>query len=233
MPCLYETHLHTYPVSKCARATVRETLEFYKEIGYSGVFITNHFIDGNINVDSSLSYEEQIRFYFSDYEDGVKIGEEIGFPVFCGVEVGYDKTDFLVYGLDKQWFLDHPEIETMKKSELLSMMMEQGALVIQAHPFREKFNIGPIDHIRLYPSAVHGVEIMNAGRPKFENDMAEHYAHSYGLIPFAGSDNHIAGRMKQLAGVCFETPLRDVYDFVERTKNGEAQIFTLENPLIR
>ena len=30
---LYETHLHTYPVSRCAGATVREVLEFYKEIG--------------------------------------------------------------------------------------------------------------------------------------------------------------------------------------------------------
>ena len=120
----------------------------------------------------------------------------------------------------------------MKKSELLPMMMEQGALVIQAHPFREKFNIGPIDHIRLYPSAVHGVEILNATRPPFENTMAEHYAKSYGLLPFAGSDNHIAGNLKYLAGVEFETPLHDVHDFVERVKAGKAQIFTLENPLL-
>lgn len=45
-----ETHLHTYhPVSKCAHAGVRETLLFYKEFDYDGVFITDHFIDGNIN----------------------------------------------------------------------------------------------------------------------------------------------------------------------------------------
>ena len=232
MSCRYETHLHTSPVSKCARASVRETLEFYKSVGYSGVFITNHFIDCNINVDPSLPYADRINFYFSDYEEGVKIGKEIDFPVFCGVEVGYDKTDFLVYGLDKQWFLDRPEIETMKKSELLPMMMEHGALVIQAHPFREKFNIGPIDHIRLYPSAVHGVETLNISRPALENNLAEYYAKSYGLLPFAGSDNHIAGRLKYFAGVQFETPLRDVQDFIERVKNGEAEIFTFENPLL-
>ena len=40
----YETHLHTAPVSKCAHASVRENLEFYKSLGYAGVFITNHFI---------------------------------------------------------------------------------------------------------------------------------------------------------------------------------------------
>ena len=62
----YETHLHTYPVSACAKAGVRESLEFYKSEGYRGVFITNHFLDGNINIDKSLPYEERLRFYFSD-----------------------------------------------------------------------------------------------------------------------------------------------------------------------
>ena len=41
----YETHLHTFPVSGCAIATVEETLKYYKELEYDGVFITNHFPD--------------------------------------------------------------------------------------------------------------------------------------------------------------------------------------------
>ena len=65
----YETHMHTSPVSRCAKATVRESLEFYKSMGYDGVFITNHFLDGNIDIDSNLPYEDRINFYFSDYED--------------------------------------------------------------------------------------------------------------------------------------------------------------------
>ena len=96
----YETHLHTSPVSKCASATVRESLEFYKSIGYDGVFITNHFLDGNCSVDRSLTYEEQIEFYFSDAEEGMRLAEEVGIKVFCGVEMSYKGTDFLVYGLD-------------------------------------------------------------------------------------------------------------------------------------
>ena len=77
----YETHLHTYPVSKCAKASVRENLEFYKDLGYDGVFITNHFLDGNINIEREKSYEEKINFYFSDYEEGVKLSKEIGIKV--------------------------------------------------------------------------------------------------------------------------------------------------------
>lgn len=222
----YETHLHTAPVSKCASAGVRETLEFYKSLDYGGVFITNHFIDGNINIDLSLPYEELIDFYFSDYEAALPIGAELGLDVFCGVEMSYGGTDFLVYGLDKQWYLEHPEIQGMKKSALLTLLMEAGALVIQAHPYREA---AYIDHIRLFPRHVHGVEIYNASQNEFRNHMAEYYAGQYGLLPFAGSDNHVAGRVKNLGGLQCATPLKDEADFVQRFKNGEMELFRLTN----
>ena len=69
----YETHLHTFPVSRCAKADVKESLDFYKKLGYDGVFITNHFLDGNINIEKEKTYEEKIDFYFSDFEKGVEL----------------------------------------------------------------------------------------------------------------------------------------------------------------
>ena len=93
----YETHLHTYPVSKCATASVEATLDFYKKIGYDGVFITNHFIDGNTNISKNLNYNEQINQYFSDYENGVLYGKKIGIKVFLGVEMSYAGSYFLIY----------------------------------------------------------------------------------------------------------------------------------------
>ena len=221
----YETHLHTSPVSACAGATVRRSLEFYKSIGYDGVFITNHFIDSNIGADRSKPYHELIEFFFSDYEEGVKIGKELGIKVFCGVEQSLDGTDFLIYGLDKQWFLAHPEIQQMKKSDELALFMENGALVIHAHPFREA---GYIDHIRLFPRRVHGVEVINACRTDFENKVAAIYAETYGLIPFAGSDNHCAEGQKHLAGMESEVPITDEQDFVNSVQNGKMNVFTLD-----
>ena len=94
----YETHCHTKPVSRCGQATVRETLEFYKSLGYDGVFITNHFLDGNIGIDWDKPVKEKLDFYFSDYEEGVRIADEIGIKVFLGVEMSYGGTDFLVFG---------------------------------------------------------------------------------------------------------------------------------------
>lgn len=222
----YETHLHTSPVSECASATVEEQLTFYKKLGYDGVFITNHFLDGNINIGKEKSYEEKLDFYFSDYEKGVEIGKKIGIKVFFGAELAYKGTDFLVYGLDKEWFLAHPEIMEMTKRQELKFMMESGALVIQAHPYREAFYI---DHIRLFPRSVHGIEVMNANRPKFENDMAKLYAEHYGLLAFAGSDNHVGVQQKNLAGICTESPVTDEKDFIEKVIGSQTQIFTLTN----
>lgn len=220
---LYETHLHTSPVSICASESVSDNLNFYKRLGYKGVFITNHFIDGNINIKKDRPYEERINFFFSDYEEAVCLGREIGIDVFCGIEMSYKGTDFLVYGLDKAWFLAHPEIDDMKKTDELTLMAEAGALIIQAHPFREA---SYINHIRLFPRHVHGIEVYNACRTDFENRMAKEYADNYFLIHFAGTDNHIGQRQKRLGGVKTETPVKDEFDFVMRVKNGEALPFS-------
>ena len=221
----YETHLHTYPVSQCGKASVRQTLDFYKSIGYKGVFITNHFLDANINAEyRDCPYEEQIEFFFSDYEEGKKIGEETGIDVFCGVEMSYKGTDFLVYGLDKEWYLKHPEIMDMKKSEELPFLADNGGFVVHAHPYRQA---DYIDHIRLFPACIEGVETINANRTCFENKMADLYADNYGFFKTAGSDNHSAGGQKHLAGMSCETPIKDEIDFINKIKNGEMSIFEI------
>ena len=217
----YETHLHTSPVSRCADATVYESLDFYKQKGYDGVFVTNHFPG---SFDSVISYEEKIKFYFSDYEKGAEYGKSIGIRVFAGIEMSYKGTDFLIYGPDKEWYLKNSQIISMNISDLLRLFMDLGALVIQAHPFREA---SYIDHIRLFPKCVHGAEVINAARSDFENDMSKIYAEKFGLIPFAGSDNHIAGECKCFAGMCSETPVLNERDFVEQVKNNRMYVFTI------
>jgi len=222
---IYETHLHTAPVSRCASAGVRESVEYYKSLGYAGIFITDHFVDGNINIDPALPYEERINFYFSAYEEALLIGREIGIDVFFGVESSYLGTDFLIYGLGKEWFLAHPEIERMERTAQLTLMAEAGALLIPAHPFRE----APyIDHIRLFPRHVHGIEIYNACRPEFENSMAAKYAEHYGLPTFAGTDNHRAHNQRILGGMSSETPVKSEAHFVELFKGGALTPFRLD-----
>lgn len=221
----YETHLHTSPVSRCAKVGVADTLAFYKSMDFTGVFITNHYPDAPAYPDKT--YEERIAHLFSDYETAVVIGNKIGLDVFFGVEITTGGSDFLIYGLDKEWYLANPDVEKLKMRQRLELLRENGALIIHAHPFREARYI---DHIRLFPRSMHGVEIDNACRTDFENKMAAIYAENYGALIFAGSDNHIASKLPRLAGVAFEAKITDEADFIARIFNGAYSLFSLDNP---
>ena len=118
----------------------------------------------------------------------------------------------------------------MRKSELLSLLMADGALLIHAHPFREA---SYIDHIRLYPRHVHGVEIYNACRTDFENKLAAQYCENYGLRTFAGSDNHIGGDLPRLGGMATERPVESARDFASLVLSGEAHPFVLDEAGLR
>lgn len=222
----YETHLHTKPVSACAGVTVCDNLEFYKKKGYDGVFVTNHFLDGNIGIDKSLPYDTQLDFYFSDYYKALEVGKEIGIKVFLGLEMSYGGTDFLVYGPEPQWYYNHPNIMDMKKSDELNYLRENGAFISQAHPFREA---AYIDHIRLFPRCVDAVETINAVRTEFENKMADMYADMYGLPKTAGSDNHRGKDAFLLAGMQCSEPIEDERDFIRKFLEGRLSLFCEEN----
>lgn len=226
----YETHLHTAPVSRCAHASVEETLTAYKERGYDGVFITNHFLDGNINIDKSLPYQEKLEFYLSDYYNALKIGKSIGINVFFGIETTYSDgicsgTDFLIYGLSPDWYKDHPEIMDMPRTDQLTFFAENGAFIVQAHPFRDR-PYSP--YLRLFPKHIHAVETQNSCNSDFENSLAENFADAYKLIKTAGSDNHSAGAQENLAAMVSDTPIESEADFIEQLKSGKLRIFKSE-----
>ena len=214
----YETHCHTSPVSKCAKASAEETVRFYKSIGYDGIFITNHFLDGNINPEArSLSYRDQIDYYFADYEEAVAAGDKIGLKVFPGVELSYKGTDFLIYGLDKEWYKANPDILEMKKSEELRFMMDQGAFVVQAHPYREAHYI---DHIRLFPRSVHAVEIINSNQVAEANDMAALYAVDVG-------SGHLAGKIGILGEILKVTSAERASLDIDRGAQDHGEVLCL------
>lgn len=229
----YETHCHTAPVSRCAKTSAEDTVCFYKKLGYDGIFITNHFLDGNINPKVwELPYAGQIDYYFRDFEAALSIGERAGIKVFPGVELSYKGTDFLIYGLDKDWYKAHPEILKMEKREELACLMDAGAFIIQAHPYREAHYI---DHIRLFPRSVHGVEVVNSCQTTQANEMAALYAKAYGLLETFGSDNHwgsnVFGKLQEkgyqttIAGMCSEVEINSVQDFITQVKEGRMKPF--------
>ena len=227
MSYLYETHLHTTEGSACAHNTAEEMVMAYKKAGYTGIMVTDHFYYANTAVDRSLPWEDWVEGYCKGYENAQKAGAKVGLQVFFGWESGYRGTDFLVYGLDKQWLLSHPEIKDATVEEQYKLVHGAGGMIIHAHPYREAVYI---PEIRLFPDCVDGVEVSNAGHfdRGLDNDgrslydkRALEYAMKYNLPHTGGSDIHTTRIV--WGGMEFSRKLSDVQDYICAVKAREGK----------
>lgn len=224
MSYIYETHCHTKISSKCGECSGEELVAHYKQLGYSGIIVTDHFINGNSNVDKTLSWKEQMEFYCKGYEDAKLAGDKASFDVFFGLEYNNEGTEFLVYGVDKQWLIDHPEIMTVDIHGLYRLVNEAGGVMIQAHPFRQA---AYIRCLRLFPDCVDAVEAYNAHNVGRANTMAEFYVKTYGLLAVGGTDFHKVSQT-QYSGVIVEKKFESVHDYVKLVKNkGKIDVMRL------
>ncbi len=209
MSYLYETHMHTCQGSACGVSTGKEHARFYKERGYTGIIITDHFFGGNTRVNRELPWEKRIDLFWEGYEDALEEGLKIGLDVFFGLEQNYQGDEYLIYGLTKEYMKAHPELEHWTRQEQLERVHEQGGAVIQAHPFRIR---GYMDRIRLADIFADGVEAANAGNEQLDDARCMRYARAKGLLMTAGSDNHHSPR-EELFGVETEERLGSILDY--------------------
>lgn len=217
---LYETHMHTSPASACSSTRGRDFIPRYIDAGYAGVIITDHFWHGNCGIDRSLPWPEFVHQFCAGYEDALNEGLKRDFPVFFGWEEAFEGNEFLIYGLDKQWLLDHPEVITWDRRRQYQEVHKYGGCVVHAHPFRAA---SYIRDIHLSPWLVDGIEGYNGGNEQRWNILGMRYAQVRGLPVTAGSDNHHADRMRpeKLAGVAFDHPLHSVQDYVRAIRERE------------
>lgn len=217
----YETHLHTAETSACATAGGEKQAMFYKSRGYSGIFITDHFLNGNTTVPRNLGWSERIERFCKGYENARECGEKIGLDVFFGWEYSYKGADLLTYGLDGEWLLRHPLLLEMDVNSYCEFVHSEGGIIVQAHPFREA---DYIPMIRLFPRKCTGCEIVNAQNTDQANEMAALYAQKYGLRPLAGSDNHRANQ-RRLCGIGTNVKITDSAHFIRLIREGKYTVF--------
>lgn len=212
MPYLYETHMHTCQGSACGVSTGAEQARFYKEMGYTGIIVTDHFTGGNTAVPRELPWRERIDCFCSGYEDALIEGQKIGLDVFFAWEQNYDGDEYLVYGPDKAWLLAHPDIEHWTRRQQLDAVHAAGGAVIQAHPFRHR---DYIKYILLGRKYCDGIEVANTGNTPDADACARRYAEAYGFLTTAGSDNHNCQKADpaRLMGVELDARLESVMDF--------------------
>lgn len=229
-PYLYETHLHTAEGSACGCNTGREMAAACKKYGYTGIFVTDHNWGGNTAVDRKKTWEEWVGEFCTGYENAKAEGDRIGLDVFFGYEAGFCGTEFLIYGVDKEWMLENPAIWRADVKEQYELVHAAGGMVIHAHPYREE---DYIPEVRLFPEWVDGIEGVNAthssSRSLAHNDpnfdtKAIAYATKHHLPMTAGSDIHRTTLLG--GGVAFRRKLTSAADYITAVLSGEDYVLT-------
>ena len=221
---LYETHLHTCQGSACGVSPGRDYIRKYKDLGFTGIMVTDHFFNSNTTADRCLPWKDWVTAYCAGFEDAREEGEKLGLDVFFGWEETFDGDDYLVYGLDKAWLFDHPELVRWTRAEQFREVRKYGGCVIQAHPFRQH---SYIRQLHLAPFLVDGIEAANEGNHEAVYDgLAMEYARLLGLPAVAGSDIHDADDLlsDEPYGVEFETRLDSVNDYVRIILEGKGSV---------
>lgn len=222
---LYETHVHSLNGSLCAKCTPHELVRAYKQAGYTGLILTDHFVKGNTSVPRDLDWETRMRMYYDAYLQAKEEGDKLDFDVFFGIEHWYAKgKEILIYGITLDFLLAHPELGTAKIETYAELIHEYGGILVHAHPYRIRDYIDP-DFMPLY-DVCDGIEVYNAGDDDEINELALQDAIQLNKIMTSGGDVHrVIGEPKLgQAGIAFPRRLKDIHDFVTALKNGEGQI---------
>jgi len=225
MEYLYETHVHTSKSSRCAVSSGGEFARHFASLGYSGMFVTDHFLNGYTAVPADLPWAGRIALFCRGYEAAAREGQRLGLDVFFGWEFHCGWPHMLTYGLDQAWLLAHPDLLEWDIVRYFDQVHADGGTIVQAHPFQEGMAV-----IHLMPDKTDAIEVANANRSEITNRRAREFAVSYNLPQTAGSDIHEATSQKRLCGVTCSRRLADGRDYVRALKAGETTIFDIIRP---
>jgi predicted metal-dependent phosphoesterase TrpH len=211
-------------VSRCAEATPREQAKAYKERGYAGIIVTDHFLNGNTGCPKGLSWADAMTFFCSGYEAAKAEGDKLGLDVFFGLEYAVRGTEFLLYGLTPEFLFNHPGMDTLSAAQISALTRSAGGYVAQAHPYRSAWWIErpyPVD-----PGLIDGIETFNAGNFDPEiNALAHEFAELNRLPAQSGTDSHFA-EQPFTGGVALRERAGDIFDIINAIKTGRVELIT-------
>ena len=185
----YETHCHSSQCSGCAKSTSQELVRAYHAAGYAGLVLTDHFIWGNTAVDKNLPWDQRMKAYYQGYLDAKVVGDELDFDVIYALEHAYgDGKEVLIYGVELDFLLANPDIPEITLDEFVDRVHAAGGIVIQAHPYRDRYYVnmavGPRTDI------VDGIEVYNACNKSGEDVQTLPLLEMKDYIVTSGGDIH-------------------------------------------
>lgn len=222
---LYDTHVHSSECSACALSSARELVQAYHEAGYAGMILTNHFVHGNTNVPRELDWDSRMKRFYDVYLEAKEEGQRFDLDVLFGIEDGYGKgKEILIYGVDLDFLLAHPELDTVSIETCAALVHDAGGILVHAHPYRMRSYIVP--DVKPRYDICDGIEVYNAGDTDERNELAFQDALRLQKIMTSGGDVHQAWGCAELgpAGIGFQRRIKDISDFVNALKHGEGHI---------
>ncbi len=197
---LFDTHVHSNPGSICSQVALEEMPAIFKNAGYGGFMLTNHFYEKHLSM-LGQNFKEQKENFISIYRHLKEKSAEYGLKVLLGAEVKVTderaddsgltsafRPEFLLFGLTEKILLDAPTLFKFTQKELYEFAEDNGMMIYQAHPFRTAQGYYPADM-----RYIHGIEVFN-GHPNFpaETERSLALAKDNNKLQSAGSDMHVA-----------------------------------------
>ena len=219
-----EPHLHTKHTSKCGWMTAQELIAGYKAAGYDAIIVTDHYNRTTfdyLGVDTTAP-GSKVKPFLEGFYRMAELGEKAGIRVFKGAELRFDEcdNDYLLFGYRDDLLAEPEDIFRMGIAGFSPIARGQGAVLVQAHPYRKKCTPA----IACY---LDGVEVINAHpRHDSHNDRAQAYAEEFGLIRLAGSDCHQTPDIAR-SGILSDTLPADTFELADLIRSGN---YTLIEP---
>ena len=219
---LYETHAHTSQTSKCGFLSADDVVERYARSGYTGLVITDHLHPEYLSrIDTTHNWADVMEHFLSGYRMAKAKGDELGLDVILGVELRFPESerDYLVYGIDEQWLLDHPYVCKLSAHEFFAQCGKD-VLVIHAHPYRDGGE-------EVFTECIHGSEIIN-GNHRHDNYNERALAmcrENPSFFRLAGSDTHRDGDEAR-AGVLLEERVKDSVSYKKMIESGRFRLWS-------
>ena len=187
---LYELHMHTSEGSACGKSSIHDMIRFYKDRGFAGAVVTDHFSRGNCRPDRNLPWEEVVNAYCRSYSEGLETAAKLDPDLLFGLEQGYGGgKEFLAYGFEPEFLYARPQLQAAGVAVWSQELRAVGGFLAYAHPFRQR---SYIPEPRTMPdlSLADGVEVFNYCNLPEDNALAAETFKAGETILIAGSDLH-------------------------------------------
>ena len=173
-----DIHVHTSETSSCGQVSAQEAVRLYEQAGYDGIIITDHYHREYFNSLGNLTWNDKIDCYLKGYRTAKSEAAKGKMKVFLGIEYRNVESDndYLVFGMDESMLFKEPELYSRSIQDAFACFRQYGAIILQAHPFRKRFEKDKGDFVRYssmdYPELLDGFEFYN-GNKNWIQDPAE------------------------------------------------------------